>query len=100
MSARRLLLGLLPVLLAGVLLLGLPALPAPGQEAPTPSASSATPDDGQFDPDLGQEPIGTGPEEPTSEEPIDPDDATRPEEGEGEVSNETIQQAGWGSASD
>lgn len=94
---RSFLLRLLPALLAGVLLLGLVAVPARGQASPTPEPAGQ---DETFDPDLSEEMSGTQPEEPASEDPIDPEAGATPEAEEGEVSDETIQQPGWGNAAD
>ncbi len=91
----------LPALLAGLLLLLGPAVEALGQATDTSSPAAPTPEGEVFDPDLGQAPIGTEPEQATSEDAIEREDATTVEdEDDEEVSNETIRQPGWGSAAD
>jgi hypothetical protein len=84
------------LLLAVVLLLcGLTA-PAFAQDP----VVTVEPDGERFDPALSEEMRGTEADEPTSETPIDPAEATTPDDEEDTVSDETIQQPGWGNAAD
>ena len=83
-------------LLAVLLLLCVLSVPALAQDP----VITVTPDGEQFDPALSEEMAGTQPEEQPSDAPIDPADATTSDEDEATVSDETIQQPGWGSAAD
>ena len=87
------------VVLACLLLFGMPGPPASAQEAATPAVTAA-PSQEQWDPDLGEEMGGTEPDTATSDVPIDPEEAARPAEEQETVSGEAIEQAGWGSAAD
>jgi hypothetical protein len=89
----------LPILLGGVLLLGPGAAPTFGQDETTARvAISASDDQQRFNPDLTQEVAGTEPEESPSDDPISDKDVQKTT-GE-QISNETMQQPGWGSAAD
>ena len=81
------------LLLAVVLLLCALTAPALAQD-------SLITEGDRFDPALSEEMSGTQADEPTSATPIDPADATTPEGEEDTVSDETIQQPGWGNAAD
>jgi hypothetical protein len=63
---------------------------------PTPTVTAEP--DTEFDPGATTPEEGTGAEAPTTDEPIEPEEAESTPETE--VSNETIQQAGWGNAAD
>jgi len=86
--------------LAAVVLLCAAVAPAFAQAA-TSTPGSVPPTEEQFDPGEAQEVEGTEPESEgeTTEEPLDNETPATTEE-EGHLSNETIQQAGWGSAED
>src|SRR5215210_2983035 len=85
------------VLLVAVVGLGLVAAPAVGQTRDAPSDSPPS-DVEVFDPERSSPVPETQPEEEASDEPISTEDATMTEDEQ--VAEETVQQPGWGNASD
>jgi hypothetical protein len=87
---------LLVSLLGGVLFLCAPAAPAAAEEASQPPDTVS--DQQTFDPGLTQDIPETAPVEEPTDEPIDTEEAET--SSDDELSNETVQQPGWGSAAD